>query len=83
MRNVLSTVPKGAQEMVASIIRTVFAQPDAGHVHTQFDEVARMLGSPTRRSPRCSTMPVKTFSLSAGSHRSIGVRSGPRTRWSR
>jgi putative transposase len=44
MRNVLSIVPKGAQEMVASIIRTVFAQPDAGHVNTQFDEVARMLG---------------------------------------
>ncbi|MEZ2390721.1 transposase, partial [bacterium RCC_150] len=33
-----------SQEMVASIIRTVFAQPDAGHVNTQFDEVARMLG---------------------------------------
>jgi transposase-like protein len=43
MRNVLSIVPKGSQEMVASIIRTVFAQPDAGHVNTQFDEVARML----------------------------------------
>jgi putative transposase len=28
MRNVLSVVPKGSQEMVASIIRTVFAQPD-------------------------------------------------------
>jgi putative transposase len=44
MRNVLSIVPKGAQEMVASIIRTVSAQPDAGHVNTQFDEVARMSG---------------------------------------
>jgi putative transposase len=43
MRNVLSTVPKGSQDMVASIIRTAFAQPDAGHVNTQFDEVTRML----------------------------------------
>ncbi len=29
MRNVLSVGPKGSQEMVASIIRTIFAQPDA------------------------------------------------------
>ncbi len=44
MRNVLSTVPKASQEMVASIIRTAFAQPDAGHVNAQFNEVVRMLG---------------------------------------
>ena len=43
MRNVLAVVPKGTQDMVASIIRTIFAQPDAPHVRTQFDEVARML----------------------------------------
>jgi putative transposase len=43
MRNVLSAVPKGSQDMVASIIRTAVAQPDAGHVNTQFDEVTRML----------------------------------------
>ena len=29
MRNVLAVVPKGTQDMVASIIRTIFAQPDA------------------------------------------------------
>ena len=29
--------------MVGSIIRTAFAQPDAEHVNTQFDEVTRML----------------------------------------
>ena len=43
MRNVLSIVPRASQEMVASIIRTIFAQPDAEHVNTQFDEVTRML----------------------------------------
>ncbi len=43
MRNVLSTLPKGRQEMVASIIRTIFAQPDQEHVATQFAEVVRML----------------------------------------
>ena len=43
MRNVLAVVPKGTQDMVASIIRTIFAQPDPEHVRAQFDEVARML----------------------------------------
>jgi putative transposase len=43
MRNVLSIVPRASQEMVASIIRTIFAQPDRKHVNTQFDEVTRML----------------------------------------
>jgi transposase-like protein len=43
MRNVLSKVPKASAEMVAAAIRTVFAQPDAGHVHRQLGEIAGML----------------------------------------
>lgn len=43
MRNVLAIVPKGSQDMVASIIRTAFAQPDAQHVRKQFGEVTAML----------------------------------------
>ncbi|WP_173921883.1 IS256 family transposase [Agromyces sp. Marseille-P2726] len=53
MRNVLANVPKTAGPMVASIIRTIFAQPDAGHVHAQFDEVVRML---TRSHPKVAGM---------------------------
>ena len=53
MRNVLSVVAKGSQEMVASIIRTIFAQPDAEHVTTQFAEVTRMLG---RSHPKVAAM---------------------------
>jgi putative transposase len=53
MRNVLSVVPKGSQEMVASIIRTIFAQPDAEHVTTQFTEVTRML---QRSHPKVAVM---------------------------
>src|SRR5215207_1122992 len=53
MRNVLTAVPKTAGPMVASIIRTIFAQPDAAHVHAQFDEVARMLG---RSHPKVAEM---------------------------
>lgn len=41
MRNVLSIVPR--ERKVASVIRTIFAQPDAKHVQAQFDEVIRVL----------------------------------------
>ena len=44
MRNVLAVVPKGNAEMVAAAIRTVFAQPDAEHVHEQLEAIATMLG---------------------------------------
>jgi putative transposase len=53
MRNVLAVVPRAGQEMVASIIRTIFAQPDAEHVNAQFDEVARML---TNSHPKVAQM---------------------------
>ena len=53
MRNVLTQVPKQSQEMVASIIRTVFAQPDAGHVTGQLTEVVTML---QRSHPKAAQM---------------------------
>jgi transposase-like protein len=53
LRNVLARVPKGSSEMVAAAIRTVFAQPDAAHVHSQLDEVVRML---TPQFPDVATM---------------------------
>jgi transposase-like protein len=53
MRNVLARVPKGNSEMVAAAIRTVFAQPDAEHVHGQLDVIATMLG---RQFPAVETM---------------------------
>jgi transposase-like protein len=40
MRNVLVKVPRTQQAMVAAMIRTVFAQPDAIHVERQVKEVA-------------------------------------------
>jgi putative transposase len=53
MRNVLAVVPKGSQEMVASIIRTIFAQPDTEHIQKQFGEVTTMLG---RSHPKVAEM---------------------------
>jgi putative transposase len=43
MRNVLVKVPRNHQQMVAAMIRTIFAQPDAGHVERQVKEVAATL----------------------------------------
>ena len=43
MRNVLAIVPKASGDVVASIIRTIFSQPDREHVNTQFNEVTRTL----------------------------------------
>jgi putative transposase len=53
MRNVLAAVPKANAEMVAALIRTIFAQPDAAAVREQLDVVATMLG---RQFPQVQTM---------------------------
>jgi hypothetical protein len=50
---VLARVPKGNAEMVAAAIRTIFAQPDAEHVHSQLDVIAGMLG---RQFPQVEAM---------------------------
>jgi putative transposase len=43
MRNLLSTVPKQAQDAVAAIVRSIFTQPDHASAMAQLHEVARML----------------------------------------
>jgi putative transposase len=35
MRNLLTRVPKSAQSLVATLVRSIFAQPDPGSVHEQ------------------------------------------------
>jgi transposase-like protein len=61
MHSVLARIPKGNAEMVAAAIRTIVAQPDAEHVHTQLDVIVGMLALPgSRRSRRCSGMPART-----------------------
>src|SRR5438874_12065279 len=43
MRNLLTRVPKSAQSFVATMVRTIFAQPDADTVHEQHSRVAAQL----------------------------------------
>ena len=71
MSNVLAVIPKNSGEMVASIIRTIFAQPDQKHVNAQFDEVARMLERSHRKSQACSPTPATTFSPSRPSRQEL------------
>ncbi|MGW1365209.1 IS256 family transposase [Streptomyces chartreusis] len=44
VRNISSVIPKGAAEMAAATIRTLFAQPTAEAVRAHLDTVADMLG---------------------------------------
>jgi putative transposase len=39
LRNLLAKVPKSAQPWVATLVRTIFDQPDAAAVHAQFERV--------------------------------------------
>jgi hypothetical protein len=41
--NLLSTVPKGAQDTVAAVVRSVFSAPDHATAMAQLHDVARML----------------------------------------
>ena len=43
MRNLLTRVPKSAQGFVATMVRTIFAQPDAATVHEQHRRIVEQL----------------------------------------
>jgi transposase-like protein len=53
MRNLLATVPQGAREAIAAIVRTIFAQPDHASALAQLRKVADGLRP---RFPRAATL---------------------------
>lgn len=53
MRNLLTRVPKSAQSFVATMVRTIFAQPDADSVHEQYARIACQLET---RFPEAATL---------------------------
>lgn len=53
MRNVLATVPQGAREPIAAIVRTIFAQPDHATALLQLRQVSDGL---RKKYPRTATL---------------------------
>ena len=53
MRNLLATVPHGAREAIAAIVRTIFAQPDHASARTQLRKIADGLRG---RFPKAATL---------------------------
>jgi transposase-like protein len=53
MRNLLTRVPKSAQSFVATMVRTIFAQPDAATVHEQH---ARIVDQLQNRFPEAAAL---------------------------
>jgi putative transposase len=79
MRNLLTRVPKAAQALVATLVRTIFAQSDATQVQAQFGRVVDQLESQFPRRPSSSSKPRATCSPSPASPSSTGARSGRTT----
>ena len=53
MRNLLTRVPRSAQAVVATLVRTIFAQPDAASV---WDQHARVVDQLTERFPAAAEL---------------------------
>src|SRR5215213_7546533 len=80
MRNLLTRVPKSAQSFVATMVRTIFAQPDAATVREQH---ARIVDQLEQRFPEAAALLDEAVSdLLAFTEfpRSTGARSGATTR---
>ena len=66
MRNLLTRVPKSAQSFVATMVRTIFAQPDAATVHEQH---ARIVDQLETRFPEAADAPGRGRARPARLHR--------------
>jgi putative transposase len=80
VRDLLTQVPKSQGRWVATMVRTVFDQPDAGEVHVQFDRVVTALEAKLTKAGEhlgAAREQLLAFTCSRGS---AGRRSGATTR---
>ena len=82
VRNLLTRVPKSAQPAVATMVRSIFAQPDAASVREQH---ARIVAQLEERFPAAAELLDEAGPdcwPSRRCPRRSGARSGPTTPWS-
>ena len=81
LRNLLTKVPKSAQPWVATMVRTIFDQPDAAAVRDQFGRVVDTIAARVpRRGNTSRRRPRRPAGVRRRSRTRSGVRSGPTTR---
>ena len=80
MRNLLTRVPKSAEALVATTVRTIFQQPSAEAVHAQHARVVEQLEARFPAPQRCSTRRRRRSSRSRPARSRTGSRSGRTTR---
>jgi transposase-like protein len=61
MRNLLTRVPRASQSLVATLVRSIFEQPDATEVWEQHARVVDLWRNGSRLPPSCSSTPATTF----------------------
>jgi len=79
LRNLLTKVPKSAQPWIATLVRTIFDQPDADAVRAQIARVVATIKAKFPPRPSTSTPPATTCSPSPDSPARYGAKSGPTT----
>jgi transposase-like protein len=72
LRNLLTQVPKSAQSLVATLVRSIFAQPSLDEVHAQ---LARVVAQLEDRFPRAATH------LAEAAPELLAFTSFPRAHW--